>query len=119
MLRIRSLHSPDVSIRTFVPDNPVDVYIFVEFEIGEVGAQGRDIFSVVVATPEALRRRSENNKFLLASHGVMVVSYFSFDELRASLEGIVASCWKGDWQRSVENLRRYFMWEYDGFGGVD
>ena len=112
-LEIKSIHSPDVNLYAWSPETWDEVYVLVELEIGEREDERCDLFQVVVATPEALRRRWAGERFVLAERGVLVVADYDLRVLRRELERIVQDCAASSWPDAVALLQRYFLWEYE------
>ncbi len=116
-LTVRSLHSPDVeNLAKWVPDDPQDVLLLVEVEIGQGPAEGADLFQVVVATPRGLDRyRRTRPNPIVFDHGLLVMSAYSCERFRDWLTRTIARCDAGEWAGSVQLLRRFFLWEYDDY----
>ena len=114
-LEVKTWSSPDVELESWVPDAPNEVYFLLELEIGVVGEERRDIFQVVVATPEGLRARARAN--VIAERGTLVVSEYSWRDLRRSIQSIVERCESPTWSESALKLQRYFEWEYEDYVG--
>ena len=112
-LEVKDLDSSDVDIGEWRPDGAENVYIQLSITIGEQGIVGGDIFQTIVATPEGLRQASTLFGQVISTRGLIVVSEFSWQQVRSVLDDIVASCADADWPRSVQKLERYFVWEYD------
>jgi hypothetical protein len=114
-LEIRKLTSPDVTPYAWTPDSRDDVYFLVELEIGTKGAVGADIFQVMVATPEGLRKHARGG--VLSERACLLLSDFSsWRDLSAHLQAIVDRCSVGDVVQSTDRLQRYFQWEYEDYG---
>lgn len=81
-----------------------------------VGAKDRDLndenpFEQV----DALKRAGFG---ILATRPLLVMQRYDVTDLWRWLERIVAECEQESWVASVESLRRYFGWEYDGYKEV-
>jgi hypothetical protein len=116
-LMVRSLHSPDVEdLARWVPDDPQDVLLLVELEIGQGRESGADLFQIVVATPRGLDRyRKAKPNPIVFDRGLLVMSAYSRERFRDWLARTVARCDAGNWAESVHLLRRFFSWEYDDY----
>jgi hypothetical protein len=112
-LWIRSITSPDVEFDVWTPSSLEDVHFPVEMEIGETGVEGADLFGVMVATPEGLRRYAKND--VISERGLLVLSEFSWEIVRKSLDRILEECADESWNESVLRLQRYFHWEYEDY----
>lgn len=78
------------------------------------GTEGTNYFYVKVATPESLLKNSQDN-YLLVKNRTLVVAYFNFDLLLASIEAIISSCSMATWDESCDCLLKYFDWEYERY----
>lgn len=112
-LKVYSWHSPDVAIESWEPESLDAVRFLLEVEIGEDGAEGKDLFDLIVATPEGLRRRA--SKLGIAERATLVVSEYSWAEVKSLVEEIVRRCESPTWAESVLKLQRYFRWEYEDY----
>ncbi len=112
-LRIGRVSSPDVQVHSWEPDSHADVYVYLEIEIGVDGGKGFEIFGLMVATPEALRRHAKGP--VMSERAMLVVSDFSWREVLKAVAGIVERCTCDDWNESVLKLQRYFRWEYEDY----
>ena len=115
VLQIRSWSSPDVELQTWEPEELDAVQFLLELEIGAAASPGADVFSVLVATPEALRAHAPPGALVLRQRSTLVLGRYDWPELRAAVTQIVASCAGRDWQESVLRLQRHFRWEYEDY----
>jgi hypothetical protein len=138
MLRpyIADYHSADVSdLASWSPDSLADIYFGLELSIGIAREEGADLFQVLVATPEALRKYSSYTPHMLGrpceatrdferanphllgryfpARNMLVVMDYSWPDIRSVLEGIVDSCAGDSWDEIASKLSRYFHWEYE------
>ena len=114
-LEIKSLSSPDIEVGGSEVVPPKQVYFLIQIEIGEHGDERRDVFQVMVTTPEALRARKAAESSVLSDRATLIVSELSWNKLIDELARIVDSCRASSWQESVLKLQRFFRWEYEGF----
>lgn len=114
-LQIKSRHSPDVQLDVWEPDDLADVYFLLELEIGEEGKEGADLFQVVIATPEGLRRRGAARNGVIEKRATLVISELSWKTVHRAVADIVAACTAPTWNESVLKLQRYFRWEYEDY----
>lgn len=112
-LSVEGFHSPDFDMATQTVCDLADVYFLVEFEVGVAGGRGKDVFSVLIATPEALRRHASG--VIICSRATMVVSEFLWGDVRSALLQTIRECAGASWSESVLKLQRYFHWEYEDY----
>jgi hypothetical protein len=112
-LEVIGFISSDVpNLGTWQPENPSDVYFPLDIEIGEKGKPGGNFFEVIIATPEGIRAFGERYG-RLPDRNVMIVLEYRWAAIYERITGIVASCRRESWPRSIECLQRYFHWEYE------
>lgn len=111
-LKVLNFYSSDVSdLASFAPKDNESIYFPLEFEIGPHDGAARALFSVMVATPESLRKharkpRAENTKYLIIHH-------YNWEEIQSRIYNILHTT-----PCSIEDptpLLRYFNWEYEGY----
>jgi hypothetical protein len=115
VLELRSLSSSDVEVGVWRPDDEKGVCFPLELEVGERGVDGADLFQVIVATPEGLRRLPASSNGVLADRGLIVLDRFDWQLLRKVLNDILVACAAETWNESVLRLQRYFFWEYEDY----
>ena len=111
---IRKLFCTDVELDVWQPVSDTDVRFWVSMEIGMVGNGGADIFQVMVATPDGLKRGSEHEE-VIVDRGVIILHRFSWPILRRALDAVVKKCECNDWIEASTRLQRFFFWEYEDY----
>jgi len=110
-LELKDVFAPDVhKIRTWKPNDPFDVFFLLELSIGTTIGEGADLFSVFVATPQGLSRKKN-----MSIKKIVVLQEYSWESLYQKLLDIIESSAEDSWEGSVENLQKYFDWEYQGY----
>jgi Immunity protein 8 len=117
-LKILEAFSPDVpreyldfdfySVSGFEAPNPTDVQFVLMMTIGNENESVANDFQVMVFT--------RNKDFLKTEK----LKYLEFEEykwlnLRTRVLSIIKECSGGSWDESVDNLRKYFEWEYEDY----
>ena len=110
MLEIKSFHSADVfDLDNWAPHSPEDVYLSLEFEVGEVGSAESVVYSTCVATGEGVRAHRDKyklNAVQLKRTKHYLVPSFDWVTLKIELKKIVS-------ENTHEQLQRRFHWEYE------
>jgi hypothetical protein len=114
-VEIKSLSSPDVEVDDWRPTSTEEVCFLLELEVGERGVDKRDLFQVMVATPEGLRKLTPSDGSVISDRALLVLSEFSWPLLHATLRRILDRCASRDWSETVLRLQRYFEWEYEDY----
>jgi len=105
------------NIRTWMPADPDRMAETVSLDIGERSKDAADTFTIRVATPAGLAGL-EARDGIIAIRPLLIMQRYDFGDLWRWLEQTVAKCEEKSWPASVECLRRYFDWEYDGYEEV-
>lgn len=100
------------NLRQWQPDDPNTIAELVFIDIGPKGKQGADTFTLRVATVAGLAKLDAKDG-IVATRPLLVMNRYDFADLWAWLERTVTSCEADSWTACVENLRRYFAWEYE------
>jgi hypothetical protein len=112
-LEVKRLSSPDVEVDRWEPKAKDDVYFVLELEIGIVGDRRADLFHVIVATPEGLRRFATTE--VISERSTLVLADFSWPLTHKTIKNIVQRCESPGWAESLVKLQRYFHWEYEDY----
>jgi hypothetical protein len=115
VLELRSLSSSDVEVGVWQPGEDGRVCFPLELEVGERGVKGADLFQVVIATPEGLRRLPASASCVLSDRALIVFDRFDWGLVRKELNDILIACAASTWSESVLRLQRYFSWEYEDY----
>ncbi|MCH9687289.1 MAG: immunity 8 family protein [Deltaproteobacteria bacterium] len=103
------------NLRTFDPDDPGDVAIILEVDIGRRKGKGSDSFALQVVTPRGIARLPVREDGTITSGRILVVPEYDFDFVWIWLESVVEQCTADSWEGCVEKLRRKFDWEFEGY----
>ena len=112
-LEVKHMVSPDVEIDDSEVEAEDSVCFLLELEIGEVGDPRRDVFQVMVATPEGLRRYATAE--IITNRSTIVFANFSWSGLRHEIRRTVNACSAASWPESMMKLQRFFRWEYEDY----
>ncbi len=86
-------------------------------DIGPKSEKSCDSFSIRVATPAGLTMLEAKNG-VLATRPLLIMQRYDFNDLWSWLESTVEKCEGESWQDCIDNLRRYFDWEYQEYKEV-
>ncbi len=107
---IKSWSSPDVELDKWSPERPEELFFLLELEIGPAGEVGADLFSLAVASPQAISGKPERR-----SGRFLVVDKLDWPELRRRVAGIVSEASDTTWPRIAENLCEHFNYEFEEY----
>jgi hypothetical protein len=107
----RNFSSPDVPNLWAWRPLAAEAFCLVEFEVSE--EERGDLFSCVVATPEALGARRSSGQLVIRDRATLVVDEFDWPRIQRFIEEVVTRCAHSDWSMTSGALQRWFMWEYE------
>jgi len=102
-------------VRNWVPDDPKDVYYYMELTIGDRPGAG-DLFGLTVSTPEALSKRmsTSGQQSLSGRHHLIVLDY-SWDKVLQFVNDVIDKSRGRDWEDVALKLARHFHWEFEDY----
>ncbi len=114
--KLKDLHSPDVDLRSYVPEQKDNFSIFIEALIGPEGSNTSDLFGITVCTPGWL---ADNCKEPMWARHMLIVPRYKYDEIRGVIERYCNSCEGMDWESLAKVLSRIAHWEFEDYRNVD
>ena len=97
-------------------EDPSDVAILVEVEIGEEGQPEADVFQVMLVTPKGLERMAATkSEPVILDRALVVMREVSAPAFEEWLSSTLKKCAADTWVATVLNLQRYFQWEYEDY----
>ena len=114
-MELKDVQSADLecSLAEWRPEDPTDIYIGVEFSIGEKGEEAADLYQCVVATPKGLEGTS--SELIISDRALIVVRCFDWPHIEEHIKSILERCNSHSKFEMQERLTRYFMWEYEDY----
>lgn len=99
----------------WVPNDPTDVYYYLELTIGK-STDGGDLFGLIVCTPEALSMRmtASGQQSLSGRHHLIVLDY-SWDKVLQFVNDVIDKSQGKDWKDVAFRLARHFKWEFEDY----
>lgn len=117
-LRVQSAMTQDfVPLDKWVPENPEEVKISIVLQVSTNTDDTTDTFRVVVATPRALLSIVPRAG-IVAERPLVVVARYDPTVLWRWIEQTVKKCESSSREESIQELRRFFGWEYDGYDRI-
>jgi hypothetical protein len=115
VLELRDYSSSDIErVWTWSPKHSSEVFFELTIDIGEHGHAGGNLFSLLVATPEGLRRVADTySNYYFPDRAVLIFSTYSWNALMERINRILGQCSRNSWQESLLCLRQFFKWEYE------
>lgn len=85
------------------------VTLSLTLDIGMQGVIGTNLFWLEVCTTRYAKEKGTNSK----RKYVLLVEEFDWLKIKPMVAERVYACERGDWDKSVAEMRRHFMWEYE------
>lgn len=104
----------ETNIYAWEPDDPLTFATTLMVDIGATGKESADMFTLRIATPKGLDALTYKDN-IVAMGPLLVMKSYDANDLWNWLTKTVESCESNSWQECLENLRRYFLWEYDEY----
>ena|SRR5690349_9237770 len=99
----------------WVPNDPTDVYYYMELTIG-TGGKAADLFGLTVSTPEALskRMRTLGQQIVSGRHHLILLDY-SWDKVLQFVDDVIDKSQGKNWEEIALRLARHFQWEFEDY----
>ncbi|MEL6195934.1 MAG: Imm8 family immunity protein [Myxococcota bacterium] len=90
-----------------------DVFFLVDVFVGAKDTHGNNRFDFTVATREALKKEGREDKS--NAHGYFIFDHhFDLEAIHRYVDTCIRESDTGEWQSSIDNLRKHFRWEFEG-----
>jgi hypothetical protein len=113
---LRRLHSPDVDLSSFWPDDPCNFGFLLQAFIGPENELGDESFSFVVCTPRWLEVKLEG-RIMFGSHHLIVPGY-DLHAIESYLKRHCDRCIGASWQEIASKLAKVGQWEFEDYRAV-
>jgi hypothetical protein len=112
--KLKRLHSPDVDLQSFWPENPQCFSFLLQAMIGPVDSEGEESFDIEVCTPEWLRSQYSDTDVLPGRHLLIVFDY-DLDRIKNYISRYCERCEADNWEGLASKLSRLGQWEFEGY----
>ena len=114
---LKSLHSPDIDLESFVPIDPSCFGFLLQAMIGPEGQDGAESFDIQICTPKWLLDRHDRNLCPSVVFGMHKMIVFSYDlrQIHGAIQHYCNRCVGEDWQFIVGKLARIGAWEFEDY----
>jgi hypothetical protein len=109
---IKSIHSDDVDLATFVPDRNDCFGLDVLIDIGPEHEAGIDYFRVFVCTPLWL---TENVWLPKWGRHMLIVRKFELLSIRSMVDKYLSECDGKEWNEIALKISRILAWEFEDY----
>ena len=112
--RLESLHSPDIDIETYWPEDEKIFGFLVEATIGQEDRRGGDLFQIMVCSPDWLKTQHQDRKAMWGRHMLIVFEY-DLDAIKGFINSYVEQCSGDNWLPIAQKLNRVASWEFEDY----
>jgi hypothetical protein len=112
--KLKRIHSPDIDIDSFWPDDPACFSFLLQAMIGPEDQEGEESFSIQVCTPDWLKSRHSETDILFGRHMILVFDY-DLDRIKSHIARYCEHCIGEDWQSVADKLSRIGQWEFEDY----
>lgn len=110
---LKRLHSPDVDLLTYRPDNAECFGFFLQFFAGPEGEQGDDSFGLTVCTLRWLEREKAEGMFFGVNH--LFVESYDLTAIETFLKRYCERCTGDTWSEVAAKVGRVARWEFEDY----
>lgn len=112
---IKGYYSSDIEdLKGWKPSELADIYFSLEICIGPPDKSSSQLFELLIASPEALRKRMSNADCISGRH-ILIVSQYKWELIQAWIENTVRTNAEETWEKIAVRLSREFRWEYEDY----
>lgn len=111
---LKFLHSPDVDLDSYYPEDPSNFSFLLQAMIGIEGKDGHDSFDIMVYTPQWLLQHHNDSDVVFGRHTLIVFDY-DIGRLRAAISRYCEYTFGDDWLEIAERLARIGYWEFEDY----
>lgn len=111
---LKQLHSPDIDLITFLPDDESNFGFLLEVSIGLEESEGADIFQLMVCTPAWLQSRCDPSKVLWGRH-MLIVSCYDIAAITQEINKLIERSNESGWTAIAEKIGKFAHWEFEDY----
>lgn len=112
--KLKRLHSPDVDLKTFWPNEADNFGFLLQAMIGPENQDGEESFDIQVCTPEWLKSKYLADDVLFGYHFLIVFEY-DLEKIRQKIARYCERCVGDNWQEIADRLKYIGQWEFENY----
>jgi len=110
---LKSIHSPDVDLSGFWPDDPTCFGFLLQAFVGPENEVGEDSFSFTICTPRWLEVEYRDRVTFGANH--IIVTEYDLPKIKAHLARYCERCVGDTWSEVAAKVARVGRWEFEDY----
>ena len=111
--KLRRLHSADVDLQSYRPDNPESFGFFIEFFAGPENGEGDDAFGITVCTLPWLKVNRPDEIFFGKNY--LIVDRYDIVKIESFLSKYCDRCVGDTWIEVASKIGRIAAWEFEDY----
>lgn len=111
---LKELHSPDIDLDSYCPDEPDCFGILVQAFFGPSDGTGKESFDILICTPKWLDRELVEDMIISGRHRLIVRRY-DLAAIYRFLSKYAQHCKSATWHEAAQKLGRLGNWEFEDY----
>lgn len=111
---LKDLHSTDIDIETYLPEEEDNFGFLLRAMVGPLGEEGKESFDITVCTPKWLMEKYGTSEVLLGLHKLIVFKY-DYLGLKKFIEKYLTRCSGNTWGEIAQKVSLLGQWEFQGY----
>jgi len=111
--QLKRLHSPDVDLENYWPDDPSCFGFLLQAFIGPEDEQGAESFSFTVCSPRWLEQNAGENVRFGANH--LILTEYDLGKIEQHLNRYCERCVGNSWQEIAAKVAKVGQWEFEDY----
>ncbi len=111
---LKDIHSPDVELNKFFPENPEHFAIFVQLFIGLEGESGSDTFDSYLCSPSGLVELLKDQDILIG-RTLIIAREYDYEAVRSRIAKYCSRTLSDTWTEIAQKLLRLGHWEFENY----
>lgn len=114
-VEIKNITSPDIlNFEYYNPEDKKSFSFLLELEIGELGKDGADLFTIEVCTPKWLIENYQTKDIIFGQNKIIVFEY-DIKNIIDVIEKYLDSLYGDTWKDIVNQISKIAKWEFEGY----
>ncbi|WKL57150.1 Imm8 family immunity protein [Asticcacaulis sp. ZE23SCel15] len=111
--QLKSLHSPDVDLDSYYPNNADCFSFLLQAFIGPDVEDGEDVFNFIVCTPQWLEVEKKGEITFGANY--IIVTNYNLKDIEEHLKSYAQRCVGDSWVEVANKIAKVGEWEFDNY----
>ena len=113
-LNLKGIDFGAENLETYMPEVSGNFCVWLNLTIGLENIVGGHLFQVGICTVSWVEHQISAKRFYIPGH-MIIVDNFDYDLIKSTIEEIIISSERSNWEQSLKILCRFFSWEYEDY----